>query len=236
MMLKIYMMMGAALLLAGAATASPAKELGWQDLTIKVEFEDPFEKLDRGQLMDLSIYARIQRMMDSGFDVTEGMQQEMLEAGKKLRDQGIDIEMLLAKREEIAALRRKRAMAMDETLHGKTIRMPGYALALEYDGKKIKEFLLVPWVGACIHTPPPPPNQIVFVEATESFTATSRFEPVWIEGTMQVGGMSKQLYLVDGSSDINVGYSMSSARIEKYSEAPKAEVRPGPHVPKKEGV
>ena len=215
--------------MTGCILADEARELGWQDLTIKVEFEDPFEQLEYDQLMNLSIYARIQRMMQNGYDVTEGMQQEMLECEKKLRDQGVDIETLLAKREEIAALRRKRAMAMDEDLHGKTIRMPGYALALEYDGKRVKEFLLVPWVGACIHTPPPPPNQIVYVEAAVAFDTASRFEPVWIEGIIHVGEASKELYLVDGSADISVGYSMSSAKIEKYTTAPKAEVRPGPH-------
>ena len=218
------------------AIAEPVRELGWTDLTVEVEFEDPFEKLDRDQLMNLSIYARIQRMSEAEYDVTDGMKQEMRESEKKLRDQGVDIEMLLAKRAEITELRKKRAMAMDETLQGKTIRMPGYALALEYDGKKVKEFLLVPWVGACIHTPPPPPNQIVYVEASEAFKATNRFEPVWIEGVMQVGAGSKQLYLVDGSADIDIGYSMTSASIEKYSEAPQAEVRPGPHTPAKEGV
>ena len=42
--------------------------------------------------------------------------------------------------------------------------MPGYLLPLEFSGKLVSEFLLVPWVGACIHTPPPPPNQIVHVK------------------------------------------------------------------------
>lgn len=221
---------------AGTVLAAEVRQLGWADLTVKVEFDDPFEKLSQGQLYDLSIYARILRMSKSGFDVSDGMKAEMEASEKKLRDQGVDIEGLLARREEIAALRKKRAMAMDETLDGKTIRMPGYALALEYDGKRVTEFLLVPWVGACIHTPPPPPNQIVYVEASTAFTATSRFEPVWIEGTMKVGATQKELYLIDGSADINIGYSMTSARIEKYSEGPKAVVRPGPHTPKKEGV
>ena len=122
-------------------------------------------------------------------------------------------------------------------LDGKYVKVPGFVVPLDSDeGGMLSEFLLVPYYGACIHTPPPPPNQIVYVEATEAFTATSRFEPVWIEGTMQVGGMSKELYLVDGSADIHIGYSMNSARIEKYSNAPKAVVRPGPHGPDKEGV
>lgn len=221
---------------AWTAGAEPAQVLGWTDLTVKVEFDDPFAKLDQGQLMDLSIYARIQRMIESDSDVTAGMKKEMEECAKNLRDQGVDIEGLLAKRAEITALRKKRAMAMDENLHGKTIRMPGYALALEYDGKKVKEFLLVPWVGACIHTPPPPPNQIVYVEASESFNVRSRYEPVWIEGVIMVGEASKELFLVDGSSDIQIGYSMTSAKIMNYLDAPKAVPRPANHAPTKEGV
>lgn len=216
--------------------AEPVQKLTWDDLTVKVEFEDPFEKLTQQQLMDLSTYARVKGMIDTKRDVSDSMKQEMLESEQKLRDQGIDIEGLLAKREEITELRKKRAYAMDADLDGKVIRMPGYALALEFDGKKVKEFLLVPWVGACIHTPPPPPNQIVYVEASEGFLAGSRFEPVWIEGVMQVGRLSKELYLVDGSSDINVGYSMSSAKIEKFTHAPEPEIRPGPHDPAREDV
>jgi imidazolonepropionase-like amidohydrolase len=65
--------------------------------------------------------------------------------------------------------------------------MPGYALPLEYDGKNVTEFLLVPWVGACIHTPPPPPNQIVYAKAAQPFPAKNRFAPVWIEGRLQIG-------------------------------------------------
>ena len=76
----------------------------------------------------------------------------------------------------------------------------------------------------------------VYVEAAEAFKAISRFEPVWIEGVMQVGEQSKELYLVDGSADIHIGYSMSSAKIEKFTKAPKAEVRPGPHDPTREDV
>jgi hypothetical protein len=57
----------------------------------------------------------------------------------------------------------------------------------------------------------------------------SRFEPVWIEGVMQVGETSKALFLVDGTADIAIGYSMLDVKVEKYREGPKAEVRPADH-------
>jgi len=216
--------------LSGVWAAEPPRELGWQDLQVKVEFEDPFEALTADQLMKLSIYARVIGMQERAPEkVSEGMTKEAADAAEWLKQEGVDIEGLLVRREEIKQLRIKRANAMDQGLHGTSIRMPGYALALEYEDKRVKEFLLVPWVGACIHTPPPPPNQIVYVEAAEAFQVASRFEPVWIEGTMEVGAAKKQLFLVDGTADIDIGYSLTDAVVEPYRTGPKAVVRQAQH-------
>jgi len=219
------------------ASAETPRTVGWTDLTVKVEFEDPFEALTADQLMELSIYARVMALKkQDAAKVSEAMQREADEVAQSLTKQGVDIAGLLARREEIKELRKKRATAMDESLDGVAIKMPGYALALEYDGKNVTEFLLVPWVGACIHTPPPPPNQIVYVKAAQPFEFRSRFEPVWIEGTMAVGGTQKELFLVDGSSNIEIGYSMASAVISRYETGPKAEVRSANHKPPKNGT
>ena len=51
-----------------------------------------------------------------------------------------------------------------KALDGKLVKIPGYMVPLEDDSEVVSEFLLVPYVGACIHTPPPPPNQIVQVK------------------------------------------------------------------------
>jgi hypothetical protein len=172
------------------------------------------------QLMELSIYARVSALKKrDATTVSEAMQKEADEAAHSLKTQGVDISGLLARREEIKDLRKKRASAMDESLDGVAIKMPGYALPLEYDGKKVKEFLLVPWVGACIHTPPPPPNQIVHVSLDEGVEVKSRFQPVWVSGTVTVGSVNKDLYLVDGSAEINIGYSIKGAAVEPYKPA-----------------
>ena len=215
----------------GAFAETSAKEVTWNDLTVKVEFEDPFEALSQEQLMSLGIVARVKALQErKPASVSEGMVKEMEESLAELAEQGVDVEGLFAKREEIKQLRMKRATATNETLNDKKIRMAGYALALEFDGKKVREFLLVPWVGACIHTPPPPPNQIVHVVATEAVEVSSRFEPVWIEGLLSSGAFSKKLYLVDGSSDINAGYSMPQAVVSKYKgKSAPPEVRPAQH-------
>ena len=200
-----------------AASAAEARKVGWGDLKLTIEFEDPFAALSEEQLLNLGMYARVKILKTKAPEkVSDGMAKEAREAEKQLRDGGIDIEGLLAKREEITKLRRQRASATNPELDGKPIRMPGYALPLEHDGKNVTEFLLVPWVGACIHTPPPPPNQIVYVTLKEGFEVKSRFEPVWVNGEMSIGGMSKELFLIDGSSQINVGYSVKGGKAERY--------------------
>lgn len=73
-------------------------------------------------------------------------------------------------------------------LDGEFIRMPGFMLPLDYTEEgKVRSFLLVPYYGACIHVPPPPPNQIVFVDTSANPVASkSLWEPVWVTGTMEV--------------------------------------------------
>ncbi len=203
----------------GGTSAVTERQLNWPDLVKKIEFDDPFEKLTSEQIVNLSLYARIQKMQKTSPDrVSESMLQEASEAERSLRDEGVDIEGLLARRQEIKELRTRRAFAVVPELNGQTIRMPGFVLPLEYAGKKVTEFLLVPWVGACIHTPPPPPNQIVHVVVDENMAreSTGLFEPVSVTGTMFTKSVSKSLFLVDGSSDINVGYTMQARMVEPY--------------------
>ncbi len=72
-----------------------------------------------------------------------------------------------------------------EELIGETIRMPGFILPLDAQpGGEINEFLLVPYFGACIHTPPPPPNQIVHVVMEEAIFVERLWAPVWVIGEL----------------------------------------------------
>lgn len=61
-------------------------------------------------------------------------------------------------------------------LAGQNVRIPGYIVPLDYNGKGVKELLLVPYVGACIHVPPPPPNQIILVRSKTAYEPSAMFE------------------------------------------------------------
>lgn len=73
-----------------------------------------------------------------------------------------------------------------QALDGKAVRIPGFMVPLEDDMKKVTEFLLVPSPQACIHVPPPPPNQMVLVEMDGVEDAKVEFGPIWIYGTLSL--------------------------------------------------
>lgn len=77
---------------------------------------------------------------------------------------------------------------------GMKIRLPGYTVPFEY-GKdaEISEFLLVPYYGACLHAPPPPPNQTVFVKTEDPIKLKDLSQAVWIEGTLRTQKQTSDL-------------------------------------------
>jgi uncharacterized protein len=70
---------------------------------------------------------------------------------------------------------------------GKRVRIPGFMVPLEDGADGVDEFLLVPYFGACIHTPPPPPNQIVYVRMEKGKKVNvNLWDPIWMEGELRV--------------------------------------------------
>lgn len=74
-----------------------------------------------------------------------------------------------------------------ENMDGMKVRLPGYTVPFQYGSDAaISEFLLVPYYGACLHAPPPPPNQTIFVETDDPIQLKDLSQAVWIEGTLRV--------------------------------------------------
>ena len=67
---------------------------------------------------------------------------------------------------------------------GQVVRIPGFVVPLEDSKEGLKEFLLVPYFGACIHSPPPPANQIVHVLPKTPAKGLRSMDTVWITGTL----------------------------------------------------
>lgn len=95
-------------------------------------------------------------------------------------------------------------------LNGREVKLPGYIVPLGINEQGVvNEFLLVPYFGACIHVPPPPSNQIVYVQSEAGIKLEALYQPFWITGAMQVEAVESDL--------ANAGYKIANASIEPYS-------------------
>lgn len=135
---------------------------------------------------------------------------------EQLSKDGLDVDGLFAARVEIIEKREAAASAVNEDIVGASVRLPGYMLPLNFENRKAVEFLLVPTVGACIHTPPPPANQLVHVVYPAGIEVDGLFQPVWITGTMIAQSSVQDVGYVDGQAPVSVSYSMQPVLVEKY--------------------
>jgi hypothetical protein len=95
---------------------------------------------------------------------------------------------------------------------GQTVRLPGYLVPLEETKDGLKEFLLVPYFGACIHSPPPPANQIVHVLPKVPAKGLRSMDTVWVTGVLT--GARTDSYM--GMS----GYRIEATQVTPYAERP----------------
>ncbi len=95
-------------------------------------------------------------------------------------------------------------VSVNPELDGQAIRIPGFVVPLDSEGELVKEFLLVPYFGACLHYPPPPPNQIVYVRYKQGLQLEDLWQPVWVEGIIHT-----QIQTVEGVA--TAGYSITEA-------------------------
>ena len=95
---------------------------------------------------------------------------------------------------------------------GQLVRLPGYLVPLEETKDGLKEFLLVPYFGACIHSPPPPANQIVHVLPKSPAKGLRSMDTIWVTGVLT--GTRTDSYM--GMS----GYRIEATQVAPYSERP----------------
>jgi hypothetical protein len=100
-------------------------------------------------------------------------------------------------------------------LQGQTIELTGYLLPVDREGDLVYEFMLLPWGGLCAHVPPPPPNQTVHVISERPYRLSEIYEPVSISGVLKPGLETTQLFVLDGVTVIQSGYSVGRAQVAK---------------------
>ncbi|WP_095587230.1 DUF3299 domain-containing protein [Actibacterium ureilyticum] len=92
--------------------------------------------------------------------------------------------------------------------NGQVVRLSGFVVPVDHRGTGVVAFILVPYVGACVHVPPPPSNQLVFVTTADPFESDGLFDAVTVTGMFGSAPVSTQL--------ADIGYALSADRIEAY--------------------
>ena len=95
-----------------------------------------------------------------------------------------------------------------EKYDGMRVKIPGFVVPLEGTVDSTTEFLLVPYFGACIHVPPPPSNQIVYVKFDEGIAISNLSDAIWVTGTLSTDGWSGDI--------ASVGYRLTGESVEPF--------------------
>ncbi len=95
-----------------------------------------------------------------------------------------------------------------KALDGRSVRLPGFVVPFEFDGTLVSEFLLVPYYGACIHVPPPPANQMVYVSSEQGVRINGLFDIVWVDGTLHADAQDSMYGLA--------GYTLKADAVSPY--------------------
>jgi hypothetical protein len=96
-------------------------------------------------------------------------------------------------------------------LDGVRIRIPGFVVPLEVDEQqRVTRFFLVPYFGACIHLPPPPPNQMIYVDVKQGVKIENISDPVWVSGELTTTLVENDM--------ATAAYSLNIEAIAAYEE------------------
>lgn len=127
--------------------------------------------------------------------------------------EGVDLAALSDNDPQANALLEKLRRDLDnapvvKSLDGKRVRIAGFVVTLERNDKGVGEFLLVPYYGACIHTPPPPANQIIHVLPETPVPAEMAIFPVYVTGTLRT--------VAAVTAEGVAGYRIADAQVQEY--------------------
>ena len=201
------------LVVASAYPSMAQQTITWEDLQPPTTtLQNPYQHLSTEQVYNLSTLVQLQLWLDHNQDDTKGglEAEEIQRLRQQLESQGLDVDSLLTQVDQAQAYWQEQSQTTNSALEGQSVELSGYALPLTWNNQQqVAEFLLVPFVGACIHVPPPPPNQIVYVAPPTPVDPPGLFAPVSITGQLWQQPASYELFRVDGSRFVDVGYTLT---------------------------
>ena len=118
------------------------------------------------------------------------------------------LEALAATDETNGSIEQKVSTGVRSDWNSMAVRLPGYVVPIEFSGTGVTEFILVPFFGACVHVPAPPPNQLVLVTTKSPYNSKGIYEAVNVTGIFNTESTTTQL--------AEIGYTLLADSIESY--------------------
>jgi len=144
-----------------------------------------YEEIEWIQLMPKDDLDALLNPPESLYEITDGSEQDSLD---NLGTQPFENEQDKRYQKALSSVR------VIESYNNKKLRIPGFIVPLESEeGKRISEFFIVPYFGACLHMPPPPPNQIIYVKFDQGVDLKSLYDAFWFEGTLTINTVENEL-------------------------------------------
>jgi nickel/cobalt exporter len=199
----------------GDASVQDLQTVTWEDLQPRqnTTIEKAYEQLPEAQLMEFAELVR--RQDDVKLHNRPDDQAEADRLRESLTRQGVDVDQLRQQVDRARAYQWEQATQTNAAIEDQAVKIMGYLLPIEQTALgQVKRFLLVPFVGACMHVPPPPPNQVIYVEPETPIDDPGLFAKVWLEGTIRQQPSSHVIFRVDGDQQVDVSYTLELSAIE----------------------
>ncbi|MGI9874414.1 DUF3299 domain-containing protein [Vibrio chagasii] len=192
--------------------ASEPTELDWKDLRpVHAQNQIVLPEISYQQKLTLQKIFTLSQYDDPKSN------DELASLKETLKSEGLDADELLKLRSEYITNQQRASETVTHDFDGKKVRIPGFLVPIAFSAPLVAtEFLLVPTAGTCIHMPPPPANQIVRVSYPEGYKVETVQYPVWVEGVISSKLTTDNVYLVDGDTDVTMGYDMNASLVVNY--------------------
>ena len=205
--------------------------IAWDDLQAhSTHLRNPYEHLSTEQTYRLSSLYQLREWVKENQPPPDSLEaQEIQRLEKVFADEGLDPTALLSDADEARAYWRSQSQITNPNLADRSVQLSGYVLPLNENNRtpqaqQVSEFLLVPYVGACIHVPSPPPNQMIYIKPAAAIENPGLFSSVLVTGILRAEAGSYELFQVDGSRTVEVSYAMDLTAIIPDPNAPAPQI------------
>ena len=213
---------------ASAITDGRPRAIAWSTLGPNngMPFTDPFASLTYDQLTDLSYVVRVRRLIaDERVDANGQDAKEAAALARELKQQGVDIELLMTQRRHVRRIRELKveSVAMNVAAKHKDQRvtLTGFVIPTKSEDGRLTEFFLVPTIAACSHADPPPPLLVVHVATEKGIAMPGKGRAVRVTGKVNAKATSGKAGNADGPVTIHAAYAITSPEIEVASPKQK---------------